>query len=169
MPRTIGNINDIYIGCVDMTSLYSCNIFLKKIIYTFSLTHSYKKCCQSYMQGLGFMMDRFRRLINELQLMELPMLGRRFTWSNERSSPTLVRLDRVLYTSGWEDIFPDCLLQSTASLISDHCSLVLGLHDLTQGKRRFHFESFCTKLDGFMDEVASSWSQPAEAMPSPTF
>jgi hypothetical protein len=85
---------------------------------------------------------RFRRLINELQLMELLMLGRRFTWSNKRSSPTLVRLDRVLYTSEWEDIFLDCLLQSTASLISDHCPLV---------------------LDGFIDEVASSWSQSDEA------
>lgn len=80
------------------------------------------------------MKGRFRRLINELQLMELLMLGRRFTWSNEWSSPTLVRLDRVLYTSEWEDIFLDCLLQTTASLISDHCPLVLGLHDLTQGK-----------------------------------
>ena len=45
------------------------------------------------------MMGRFRRLINELELQELELLGRRFTWSNERDSPTLVRLDRVLCSS----------------------------------------------------------------------
>ena len=45
------------------------------------------------------MMGRFRRLINELELQELELLGRRFTWSNERDAPTLVRLDRVLCSS----------------------------------------------------------------------
>uniref|UniRef100_A0A0A9CA11 Endonuclease/exonuclease/phosphatase domain-containing protein n=1 Tax=Arundo donax TaxID=35708 RepID=A0A0A9CA11_ARUDO len=55
------------------------------------------------------------------------LLGRKYTWSNERRSPTLVRLDRVFCSSDWEDIFPDSLLQSAASVVSDHCPLVLGL------------------------------------------
>ena len=38
-------------------------------------------------------MGRFRRILNELNLSELPLMGRKFTWSNERASPTLVRLD----------------------------------------------------------------------------
>lgn len=45
------------------------------------------------------MMGRFRRLLNELNLKELPLFGRKYTWSNERSSPTLVRLDRVFHTA----------------------------------------------------------------------
>jgi hypothetical protein len=110
------------------------------------------------------MMGRFQRIINDLQLVELPLLGRKFTWSNERSSPTLVRLDRFFYSRDWEDLFPDCLMQSSSSSISDHCPLVVGLHEFTQGKRRFHFESFWTKLEGFMTEVENSWCQPIVAV-----
>lgn len=43
------------------------------------------------------MMGCFRRLIDDLELKEIQLLGRRFTWSNEHSAPTLVRLDRVFY------------------------------------------------------------------------
>jgi endonuclease/exonuclease/phosphatase family metal-dependent hydrolase len=102
------------------------------------------------------MMGRFRRLLNDLLLNELPLSGRKFTWSNERASPTLVRLDRIFCTADWEDMFPNCLLQSSASQISDHCPLLLGLHGLVQGKRRFHFESFWIRLEGFMEEVEYS-------------
>jgi hypothetical protein len=35
------------------------------------------------------MMGRFQRIINDLQLIELLLLGRKFTWSNERSPPPL--------------------------------------------------------------------------------
>jgi exonuclease III len=75
------------------------------------------------------MMGRFRWLVNDLELREMPLIGWRYTWSNERDSPTLVKLDRVLCTSDWEDIFPDCILQSQASEVSDHCPLLLGLRD----------------------------------------
>jgi len=42
------------------------------------------------------MMGRFRRFISDLSLKELPLHGRKFTWSNQQDSPTLVKLDRVL-------------------------------------------------------------------------
>jgi exonuclease III len=74
------------------------------------------------------LMGRFRRLINVLGLQELPLHGRKYTWSNQQDTPTLVRLDRFLCTVDWEQLFPNCLLQSTASDGSDHCPL-LGLHD----------------------------------------
>jgi hypothetical protein len=106
------------------------------------------------------MMGRFRPLVNDLELKEIPLIGRRYTWSNERESPTLVKLDRVLCTGDWEDICPECLLHSHASEISDHCPLLLGLKDGMKSKRRFHLESFWSKLPGFMDTVYISWSQP---------
>lgn len=105
------------------------------------------------------LMGRFRRFLDDMDLHEIPLLGRKFTWSNERTAPTLVRLDRVFATEDWEQCFPDCLLQSLATMISDHCPLLLGLHDCTQGKSRFHFESYWLRLEGFLDEVACSWNQ----------
>lgn len=43
------------------------------------------------------MMGRFCRLINDLGLKELPLNGRKFTWSNQQDSPILVKLDSFLF------------------------------------------------------------------------
>jgi hypothetical protein len=74
-------------------------------------------------------MGRFHRLINDLSIKEVALIGRKFTWSSSMSSssPTLVKLDRVFCLVDWEDKFLNCLLQSSASDDSDHCPLILGL------------------------------------------
>lgn len=105
------------------------------------------------------MMGYFCCFVNDMELKEIPLLGRRYTWSNKREAPTLVKLDRALCTTDWESLFPNCVLQSQATMISDHCPLILGLRDGSRGKKRFHFESFCTKLSGFHDIVAASWEE----------
>jgi hypothetical protein len=103
------------------------------------------------------MMGRFRRLIDDLALKEIPLHGRKFTWSNQHESSTLVKLDRVLCTVEWEDLFHNTLLQSAASYDSDHCPLLLGLKDNKPGKRRFHFEAFWPKVEGFHEAVEEAW------------
>jgi hypothetical protein len=60
-------------------------------------------------------------------------------------------------TSQQELIFPNVLLQSTTSHDSDHCPLILGLRDNNSGRRRFHFEAFWLKLEGFQDTVLTAW------------
>lgn len=109
------------------------------------------------------MIGRFRRFVNDYELKEIPLLGRRYTWSNEREALTLVKLDRIMCTADWEDMFPDCILQSQATQISDHCPLLLGLKEGGHGKRRFHFESYWTELPGFHEVVANSWEQHINA------
>jgi hypothetical protein len=53
------------------------------------------------------LLGNFRNWINFLELKEIPLVGRRFTWSNQREDPTLVKLDHVFCTNGWEEFFPD--------------------------------------------------------------
>jgi hypothetical protein len=89
------------------------------------------------------------RLVNDLELKEIPLFGRRYTWSNEREAPTLIKLDRVLCTAGWEAVYSEAILQSQATEILDHCLLLLGLKQGVKGKKRFHFESSWPKLEGF--------------------
>lgn len=43
--------------------------------------------------------------------------------------------------------------------ISDHYPLLVSLTAGCHGKKRFHFESFWTKLPGFHEVVADSWGQ----------
>ena len=69
----------------------------------------------------------------------------------------------------WEQLLPNCPLQSCATDGSDHCPLLLGLNDVHPGKARFHFEAFWTKLDGFQAAVESAWaSEPASSCPFDT-
>ena len=107
------------------------------------------------------LLGNFRNWINFLELKEIPLVGRRFTWSNQREDPTLVKLDHVFCTNSWEEFFLDCMLFSNATEASDHCPLTLKLKVDLRGKRSFHFESFWLKLPGFLEEVAASWNQPA--------
>ena len=109
------------------------------------------------------MMGRFRRFLDDMDLKEIPLLGRKYTWSNERRSPTLVRLDRAFCCGDWDNIFPDAVLQSTAAGVSDHCPLILGLKVSTSGKRRFHFESLWTKIPCFLDVVKLNWEAPVQS------
>ena len=57
------------------------------------------------------MMGRFRRLLNDLELQEQDLLGRRYTWSNERRTPTLVKLDRWFSSVDWEALNPSIVLK----------------------------------------------------------
>lgn len=109
------------------------------------------------------MMGRFRRLLNDVELREIELLGRRYTWSNERTAPTLVRLDRAFCTADWENVFPDHMLHSTAAGISDHCPLLLNLRARNRGMRRFHFESFWPQLEGFYEVVHQAWTAAGTA------
>lgn len=108
------------------------------------------------------MLGRFRRFVDELEMKEVPLIGCRYMWSNEREAPTLVKLDRVLCTPDWDMLFPDCL-QSHATEMLDHCPRILGFRDGVKGKRRFHFESFWPQLPGFHEAVAASWEETVDA------
>lgn len=82
------------------------------------------------------MMARFRSKLNRLELKEIYLNGRRYTWSNERARATLEKIDRVFTTNCWEDLYPSCFLTALSSVVSDHCPLLLDLHaDFHFGKR----------------------------------
>jgi hypothetical protein len=65
----------------------------------------------------------------------------------------------VLCTNDWEEIYADNVLQSHATEMSDHCPLILGLREGIVGKKRFHFESFWPKLEGFLEAAQQSWDE----------
>ena len=63
---------------------------------------------------------RFRRTVAELQLKDLHLHGRCFTWSNERDSRTLVRLDRVLVSVDWDELFPSSQVGARVAKMVGH-------------------------------------------------
>lgn len=103
------------------------------------------------------MMARFRAKLNSLELKEIYLNGRRYTWSNERVEATLEKIDHMFSTSCWEEMFPTCQLTALGSSISDHCPLFLDLNvDLVMGQR-FRFEAFWPKMESFFETVEQVW------------
>lgn len=99
------------------------------------------------------MMARFRSKLNILELKEVYLNGRRYTWSNERGRATLEKLDHIFTMVDWEGLHPSCFLSALGSAVSDHCPLLLNLDaDFKVGKR-FRFEAFWPKAEGFRNVV----------------
>lgn len=103
------------------------------------------------------LMNAFRSKVNELELKEVYLFGRRYTWSSEQAVPTLVKLDRLFASTQWEDMFPEAHLQALSSSGSDHYLLLLTCGDRVPRQRRFRFESYWTRLEGFEEVVKETW------------
>lgn len=103
-------------------------------------------------------MGQFRRFLYEVELGEIHLTGCLYTWSNERSHPTLEKIDRFFVSSDWRLLFPHCNLQSLSTLCSDHAPLLLRTDAMFNYKKRFHFKSIWTKFLGFLDVVRQAWS-----------
>jgi hypothetical protein len=56
------------------------------------------------------MMTRFRRALNFLELKEIQLVGRKYTWSNQQDTPTMSRIDRAFCTTQWEEIYNNSIL-----------------------------------------------------------
>jgi hypothetical protein len=105
-------------------------------------------------------MGHFRRLLNDLELSELHLSGRLFTWSNERLHPTLERIDRMFVSEGWGSLYPRSYLQALSSRCSDHDPLLLQFDDGFNPKWRFRFQAFWPQVQGYLDTVKVACSSP---------
>jgi len=98
-------------------------------------------------------MHRFRTFLDRVQLWEIHMIGRKFTWSNERDNQTLVLLDQMFASVEWFGSFADHVLKPLSTDCSDHCPLLLQLQVFDGVHSRFPFEAFWPKILGFMQVV----------------
>ena len=103
------------------------------------------------------LMSAFRDAIQDLDLRELNLRGRKFTWSNDS---TQTRIDRAFCTADWDLMMPGCMLQALSSMVSDHAPLLLTGRCTVQSFRGFRFESFWPRLQGFSQVVEQAWQRP---------
>jgi hypothetical protein len=111
------------------------------------------------------LMGKMRRFLQDLELLELHLQGRLYTWSNwsnEQVHPTLVLIDRVFGCADWCDRFPHHRLHALSSSCSDHAPLLLHTRTTHSFHRRFIFESIWPRFSGFLDAVAAGWNFPVQ-------
>ena len=98
----------------------------------------------------------FNTIIDGLDLREIEMSGRKFTWANAKSVPTYEKLDRVLASIEWEQNFPLVTVDALNKEISDHTPLLLSTDEKVHvgSQHEFKFEVSWFLQEDFFEKVA---------------
>ncbi|XP_057811426.1 uncharacterized protein LOC131025643 [Salvia miltiorrhiza] len=103
----------------------------------------------------------FCKFIEDADFIESPTTGLYFTWSGRRFLPRHIesRLDRALFSSGFDDMWTNIVTHALPRLTSDHSALVLQCRDAAPpGKRSFRFLNMWVLHPDFHNLVHNSWS-----------
>jgi endonuclease/exonuclease/phosphatase family metal-dependent hydrolase len=88
----------------------------------------------------------FNEIIGHLNLIELPLTGRSFTWSNMQNDPLMEQLDWFFTTTNWTIEFLNTLVLPLAKLASDRIPCVVDIDTIIPKAKIFRFESFWVQL-----------------------
>lgn len=103
----------------------------------------------------------FNNTIDNLALLELPLLDRLFTWSNGREHPTLARLDRAFINNDFSSAYPNTTLTSLPRQTSDHVPLLVSISTSIPKPSTFRFENSWLKHTSFLITILPTWSGTA--------
>lgn len=84
----------------------------------------------------------FNEIIGYLGLIELPIKGHAFTWSNMQLDPLLVQLDSFFTSTSWTLKYPNTMVKPLAWNTSDHLPCVVSVGTSIPKAKFFHFENF---------------------------
>jgi len=84
----------------------------------------------------------FNDAIEAMDLQELPLLDRRFTWSNRQEDPVLVRLDRFFVNTEWSLCLPNSTISSFSAAVSNHCQLLFSATTTIPKPTVFRFNNY---------------------------
>lgn len=109
------------------------------------------------------LMALFNDLIRDLQLVDVPLTNRRYTWCNNRPDPTHSKLDRILITLDISLQFALISLKALEVLASDHAPLVLSFANEQTTKRSFKMELFWLTNPSATEIIQSTWNDVSQA------
>ena len=68
----------------------------------------------------------FNAIIESLDLKEIQLSGRQYTWASRRETPTYEKLDRFLASVEWEQKYPLVSVHAMTRAGSDHTPLIIN-------------------------------------------
>jgi exonuclease III len=104
----------------------------------------------------------FNSIIKMYGLIELDLLDRLYTWSNNRCNPTFETLDRFLVNPEWDLLFHNAMVRGLDRSLSDHVPLLLQ----TEEKKRSHefrYELSWKLRPGFREIMVNNWTLPVRS------
>lgn len=100
----------------------------------------------------------FNDLINDLNLVEIPFSGAKYTWSNMQIDPLLIKLDWVFSSDTWGLSFPATTVQPLSRPISDHVPFVINIGTKIPKASCFRFENHWVEHKDFLKIVDLHWN-----------
>ncbi|KAL0440458.1 UNVERIFIED_CONTAM: hypothetical protein Slati_2528800 [Sesamum latifolium] len=109
--------------------------------------------------SLGSIED-FNDMIFETGLTDAGFEGEPFTWTNKR---VWRRLDRVLYSQEWSELFTSKRVTHLARRLSDHHPLLISTCKTENSHASsFRFQNMWIKHHNFLDTVKHNWCLPIQ-------
>jgi hypothetical protein len=99
----------------------------------------------------------FNDIIRAQSLIDLPLNGATFTWSNMQTEPLMERLDWFLTSNNWTSVFPNTSVQALARPVSDHTPCLISIQSSIPRSKVFRFEIFWVQHPGFKKTVQAAW------------
>lgn len=95
--------------------------------------------------------------IDDLNLIDLPVLGNRFTWF-KHDGTAMSRLDRFLLSEEWINLWGFGAQWIGKRDVSDHCPIMLKGKHTNWGPKPFRFNNCWLQHPGFKKFVVNCWS-----------
>ncbi|XP_068475160.1 uncharacterized protein [Phaseolus vulgaris] len=137
-------------SCAVVNVYAACNLNEKKICWK-ELTEDYR-----ILFWVGVCVAILMLFIDANSLFDLPLVGKTFTWFKSNGSAKS-RLDRVLVSEEWMDIWPMCKQYVQQREVSDHCAIVVKSVDKDWGPKPFRSIDVWLKEKDFGELVKGMW------------
>ncbi|CAJ2642357.1 unnamed protein product [Trifolium pratense] len=99
----------------------------------------------------------FNRFIEDNSLIDLPLMGHKFTWF-KGDGVSMSRLDRFLLSEEWCISWPNCKQVAKLRGLSDHCPLVLTSNEEDWGPRPSRMLKCWKDIPGYKAFVREKWN-----------
>nr|XP_025675981.1 uncharacterized protein LOC112776161 [Arachis hypogaea] len=103
--------------------------------------------------------EDFKDWIQDMQLLDLPLNNRKFTWFRGRSCSCI---DRVLLSVEWIEEFSKIRLKGGPRGLSDHCPIIVEDSKFRGGPRPFQSLDSWFTYEGFLRIVREEWRNLGE-------
>jgi hypothetical protein len=105
----------------------------------------------------------FNNIINHIGLVELPLKGRSYSWSNMQETPLLEQIDWFFTSFAWTTQFPLSLVLPLARITSDHlhCKIQIGTN--IPKANIFRFENYWLGHPECIKKISDAWQIPCPA------
>jgi hypothetical protein len=108
----------------------------------------------------------FNNAISNLRLVELPLRGCKYTWTNKQSNPLLERLDWFFTSNSWTTLMPNTFSTGLVRDNSDHTPCMITASTSTPRPQVFRFENYWLNHEDFLPVLSHGWNLPTQQMDS---